>query len=251
MISLKTQARVGWSWLGCGWRLYKKAKYRFAVMGFIFSALTGGLFLLPVLGPLLLSFVAPLLLSGWFLTAHEVTTHKETPQPQKKASKKNLTGPLLDIFMGIITDRIAVTLMVAILSFAISIVIFIGSSLIAGNLTWAGSNIAGTMRLALAGLIGIVLHVMLFIIVMHSLPQTLLTSVTLNESVLQSLKIGVKYFIAMAILLCSLLTVSLVSLMAKLGVLAAAITLIIWGITILPVTLNACYCSYRTCHPGQ
>ena len=128
---------------------------------------------------------------------------------------------------------------------------FIVGHLIAGNATWAGANFVGTLRLALGGILGLTLHVLLFILIVHSLPQTLLTSVSLNESVLQSLKIGVKYFFAMAILLCSLLTVLLISLMAKLGVAAALITQAAWGVTILPITLNACYCSYRTCHAAQ
>src|SRR3972149_440226 len=69
MRAIRANARVGFTWIVCGWRMVRHDRDLWLGMGFIYLLLAYLLRLIPFMGDLVLVRLPPLLLAGALLTA--------------------------------------------------------------------------------------------------------------------------------------------------------------------------------------
>lgn len=234
------QWQMGWRWLGCGWRLYRRAPVQLAAFGMaagVVVVLASGL---PMLGALLLGLFAPLFLGSACLVLDDIVRRgKTTRGPRGRAALRAGARSLLRVFDR--ESRLIPIMLLAIYSLALV--------LLAQILMFSARLVVGTDVLgAVVGApLALGLLVALFASLAYALPLVVLRDEPVGTAVVRSVRAARHHLYALLMLFGLLaLPTAAGALSALYSPWAAYAVGIVAGALALPWALAALYCSFRT-----
>lgn len=243
------QWQIGMRWLGCGWRLYRRAPAQLAAFG-ITAALAAALASwVPIVGALLLAALAPLFLASACLVLDETARQgKISRGPRRIAAVRAGARSVLRVL-----DKEARLIPLMLFSiYSVTVVLFakILLWLTAYGVALDRARLAASIDLlgaVLGALLALGLLVMLFATLAYALPLAFLRDVPVGTAIVLSSRAAIRHVYAVLALL------GLLALPAVLGALgaihspwAAYAVGILSSPLALPWAAAALYCSFRT-----
>lgn len=237
---LQAQWQIGWRWLGCGWRLYRRAPTQLTAFGVTAGLVVVLVGALPMAGALLLGLCAPLLLGSACLVLDEIARRGKTRRgPRGRAALRAGARSLLRVFDS--ESRLIPLMLLAIYGLA---VVLLAQILLFGARLATGTEFLGSiigMPLALA------VFVALFASLAYALPLVVLRDEPVGTAVARSSRAARHHLYALLMLFGLLALPTLVGALSALYSLwaAYAVGVVVSALT-LPWAFAALYCSYRT-----
>lgn len=245
----QAQLQIGMRWLGCGWRLYRRAPARLAAFGVAAGLAAVLVSWVPIVGALLLGALAPMLLGSACLVMDETARQGKTSRaPRRGADLKAGARSLLRVFEK--EARLIPLMLFGIYSLAVVLLVKILLWLTAYGVALDRARLAASIDL-LGAVFGVLLAlgviVMLLASLIYALPLAFLRDEPVGTAVLLSLRTAIRHIYAVLVLL------GLLALPAILGVLGAihspwaayAVGIVVSPLA-LPWAAAALYCSFRT-----
>lgn len=251
MRDLKTQLRLPARWLKRGLRLFRRNPWLLLGLGTISAVLLGVLLLIPFLGGLLATAMAPMLLAGGYQAVHDTA---RLGQPIGGAPMTVAMGAPR-AFLGVLRNGqlILALVMASICALIAALLINIVVRVIAGP-SWANPLAAlevVPMLSVLAGMLaGFLLYSLLAMTLVLALPLVMFQDEPLVPAVLRSLRRCGRYAVAVLTLLA--LSLAPVYVHGALGMSSAVLgylAAILVGVVTLPLAVAAFYCSYQDLCP--
>ncbi|OGI39870.1 MAG: hypothetical protein A2140_07295 [Candidatus Muproteobacteria bacterium RBG_16_62_13] len=253
MRDLKTQLRLPARWLKRGLRLFRRNPLLLLGLGAISAVLLGVLLLIPFLGGLLATAVAPILLAGGYQAMHD-TVRLSQPmggEPMATAMAR-ASRAFLNVFRN---GQLTLALVMAsIYALIVALLINIVVRVIAGP-AWA-NPLAALDVLPLLGVIagmlaGFLLYSLLAMTLVFALPLVMFQDEPLVPAALRSLRRGGRYAVAILILLAlSLTPVYVRGVLGMSSAILGYLIALLVGVVTLPLAVAAFYCSYQDLCPA-
>lgn len=221
----------GLNWYTCGWQLFRRHPVIWIVIFLILVLLNLILALVPVVGQLALVLVGPVFLGGLY---HAAKTVDDDGRLDVKIlfqgfADKSKTSSLLTLGAMILVATIVLTLIAASL---------LGGSLMTGYVS--GSDVAAKISAGVGTILGLsvllLLEGLIIMVTVYAVPLIMLDGVPPIEAVKLS-------FSACFINIVSLLLFGVVYLVLAF---LAAIPFFLGYVVLMPLTLCAAYCSYKS-----
>ncbi len=238
----QAQFQIGMRWLGCGWRLYRRAPLQLAAFG-----LTAGLAVVlaswvPIIGALLVGALAPLFLGSACLVLDETARQGKTSRgPRRSAALKAGARSLLRVF-----DKEA--RLIPLMLFSIySLTVVLLAKILLWITVYRVVASTGLLGGVLGALLALGVIVMLLGSLVYALPLAFLRDEPVGTAVVLSSRVAIRHIYAV------LVPFGLLALPAALGALGAIYSLwaayavgILAGALAFPWAAAALYCSFRT-----
>lgn len=231
----QVQLGEGLNWYACGWRLFRRHPVNWVLVFVLMAFFSILLMVIPVVGQLALVLTAPVFLGGLYRAAKAVDDHGhfEIKTLFEGFTDSSKTSSLLLLGAMMLAATIVITLIAASL---------LGGSLMTGYGT--GINIAEKISAGVGTILGMLLLLLLqglvMMVIVYAVPLVMLDGLAPAAAV----KSG---FSACLTNLAPLLIFGVVYLLL---VYLAAIPFYLGYVILVPVTLCAAYCSYKSVfHP--
>jgi len=252
MRDLKTQLRLPSRWLKRGLRLFQRNPWPLLGLGLASAVLLGVLLLIPFLGGLLATAVAPVLLASGYLALHQ-SAQREQALPAELRGAAAVRAPLVVLELFRNGQLVLALVMASIYALIIALLINIVVRVIAGP-AWANPlaalDILPLLGVLAAMLAGFVLYSLLAMTLVFALPLVMFQDEPLVPAALRSLRRCLRYVVAILILLA--LSLAPVYVRALLGMTSAALgylAAVLVGAVTLPLAVAAFYSSYQDLCP--
>ncbi len=236
-------------WLGCGWRLYRRAPLHLAAFGTTAGLVAVIASLVPIVGPLLLGALAPLFLGSACLVLDETARQGKTSRgPRHSAALKAGARSLLRVFDK--EARLIPLMLFSIYSLTVVLIANILLWLTAYGVALDRARLAASIDLlgaVFGALLALGVIVLLLVSLVYALPLAFLRDEPVGTAVVRSFRAAIHHIYAVLVLL------ALLALPAVLGALGAihspwaayAIGILASALA-LPWAAAALYCSFRT-----
>ncbi len=221
----------GLNWYTCGWRLFRRYPVIWIVMFLILALFNLILVLIPVVGQLALVLVGPVFLGGLYHAAKTVDDdgRLDIKMMFKGFVDKPKTSSLLILGAMMLAVTIVLTLIAASL---------LGGSLMTGYVS--GSDIAAKFSAGASTILGVsvllLLEGLIITVMVYAVPLVMLDDVAPIEAVKSSFKaclVNIAPFLLFGVIYLVLAFL-------------AAIPFFLGYLILIPVTLCAAYCSYKS-----
>ncbi len=252
MRDIKTQLRLPARWLKYGMRLFRRNPGLLLGMGAICAVLLGVLLLIPFLGGLLATAVAPILLAGGYQALHDSA---RLSQPMGRETLATAMARAPHAFLAIFRNGqlILALVMSTIYALIVALVINIVVRVIAGP-AWANPlpvlDLVPLLGVIAGMLVGFLLYSLLAMTLVFALPLVMFQGEPLVPAALRSLRRSGRYIVAILILLA--LSLAPVYVRGALGMSSAVLgylaAMMVATVT-LPLAVAAFYCSYQDLCP--
>lgn len=249
MPRLIRNTRIGASWIACGWRLFLRNPWLLGGMGACASLLLMLLWTIPVMGAPLVALLAPTILASFYLAIDRVSQLSHgLPAILRVPALKQSPRELFRVFYD--ERRLLPMVVVSLYCVFLGLVVSIAVRSIAGadwNASWAGLSVRGGVSVSAAIALALVLYFLLAASLVYALPRTFLRGKPLFPEMLRSIRAGLHYLSALALVLGVLLLPIVVgALLLPVSVWIAYVMVFVTGALALPLTACGLYCSYRT-----
>ena len=238
----RAQLQIGMRWLGCGWRLYRRAPAQLAAFG-----LTAGLAVVlaswvPIIGALLVGALAPVFLGSACLVLDETARQGKTSRgPRRSAVLKAGARSLLRVFDKEV--RLIPLMLFGIYSLTVVLLAKILLWITVYRVTASTGLLGGVLGAFLA--LGVI--AMLLASLIYALPLAFLRNEPVGTAVVRGSRVAMRHIYAVLVLLGLL---ALPAALAALGAIhspwAAYAVGILTGALAFPWATAALYCSFRT-----
>ena len=250
MSRFKEQANVGFRWLTCGRRLFLRNPALLGGMGLCMALLITLLSLLPIIGGMLVAFVAPLLLASAYLTVDVVSKEKRPVVLHKKAFKHS-PRELVRVFRD--EKRVIPVVVAGLFSMVTALFARVLIQVIAGSAwtkEWTGLSPIASAELVAALLLAVAVFFVAAWALIYALPLTFLQRRPLFPAMRRSFKTSLRLVSSLLVILgFVLLPLLIAAFVAVFSIPAAYFTAFLLGAAVLPLTATSLYCSYRTIFP--
>lgn len=249
MPRLIRNTRIGASWIACGWRLFRRNPWLLGGMGACASLLLMLLWAIPFMGAPLVALLAPTLLASFYLAIDRVSQLSHAlPAILRVPAIKQSPRELFRVFYD--ERRIVPMVVVSLYSVFLGLVVSITVRLIAGadwNTSFTDLSARGWLSVSAAMALALALYFLLAASLVYALPRTFLRGKPLFPEMQRSIRAGVHYLSALAVVLGALLLPIVVGALTSLvSVWIAYVAAFVTGALALPLTACGLYCSYRT-----
>lgn len=245
----RAQLQIGMRWLGCGWRLYRRAPAHLAGFGLSAGLVAALASWVPIVGVLLLGALAPLFLGSACLVLDETARQgKISRGPRRIAALRAGARSLLRV--GDKEARLIPLMLFGIYSLTVVLVATILLWLTAYGVALDRARFAASIDLlgaVFGALLALGVIVMLLASLVYALPLAFLRDEPVGTAVVRSFRAAMRHIYAVLVLL------GLLALPAVLGALgaihspwAAYVVGILASPLALPWAAAAFYCSFRT-----
>lgn len=252
MSRLTGQANLGLRWLTCGRRIFVRNPWLLGGMGLWVVLLMAALTWVPFVGSMLVAFLAPLLLAGFYLALDAVTRQKMSrPVLLHKRAFKQSPRELFSVFRE---ERNVVPAIVAALYCTVGALLAnVLIQVIAGShwtKSWVSLSGVSLGWVIAATFLALVIYFMLSWPLIYGLPLAFLQRQPLFPAMRRSVKASVRNLFGLLVIFVVLLLPVIAGALASLISmwLAYVLALLIGAIT-LPMVAASLYCSYRTVFP--
>lgn len=254
MSRLLKQAQLGWRWIQCGWRLFRRSPGLLFGMGLYLAALIAGLALVSFVGMPLIGVLAPALLAG-FYGALDKIAHE-----QKRAGLGGGFALFKRSALALIAMLKDESRMIQLTLLGVGI---LGIVVVGGVVTW---TVAGTgwlsradlplstiLRLTAAAIVAFSFYAVIGAVLVYGLPLMIFHKEPLAPALARSVQASLRHPAALVILFALMLAPFLFGTLA--GAWSSrwvgfAMSMLI-GAAVLPVVIAGFYCSYRTVFPSS
>jgi len=249
MSRLTRHAALGRRWLACGWRLLRRNPWLLGGMGACAALLLVALSAIPLLGGPLIALTAPAFLASFMLAIDRVgKLNMPLPKVLRRAALRESPRALFTVFRH--ERRLLPITVVSLASMAVSLLTNMLVWLIAGSAwsrSWASLDARGMLAVAAAVLIALTVYFLLAAALVYALPRTFLRDKPLVPEIVRSLKAGLHYATALAVVLGIVPLIMLVAVaLSPLSLLVAYVVALVLYASALPLVACALYCSYRS-----
>ena len=242
------QIDIGLHWLNCGWRVFGRNPWLLGGMGISAVIVITLLTLIPVVGGAMIALLTPTFLASAYLAIDGIA-HQKMALPAALRVQALKRSPL-DLFSVMRReDRIMTILLVSVCTMGIALVINLVAQLAGGSswvARWSTLEILPMLGvLALAFLI-LILYAGLAMLLVYALALSVLKDEPLVPAFQGSIHVGLRYPVAVVLILGVLFAPFLFGMV--LSPLSLAVQYLIWilvGGVVLPVVTSTLYCSYR------
>lgn len=249
---VKRRLALGIRWLRCGWRLFLRNPWLLGGMGITAAVLIGALSLIPLLGGLLLAFIAPVLLASAYLAIDAVSKQgMALPAVLRLAAFKRSPKELVRIFYD--EEHLLPVAVAAVYSLAVALLISLVAQFVAGaawSARWTSLDpvaLFGVLTVALFTLLG---YAVLAASLIYALPLAFLQDEPLVPALRRSLRAVARTASAhLAVLVLLLVPYLLGALLAQVSPASAVLVRMLAAAAILPLVTCSLYCAYRTLFP--
>ncbi|MEK6770773.1 MAG: hypothetical protein AABY62_03925 [Pseudomonadota bacterium] len=255
MRDIKTQLRLPARWLKYGLRLFRRNPWLLLGLGTASAVLLGLLLLIPFLGGLLATAVAPVLLAGGYQALHD-TARLSQPVSGEPIGTAMARAPR--VFLSIFRNgQLTLALIMAsIYALIVALLINILVRIIAGP-AWA-NPLAALDILPLLGVLagmlaGFALYSLLAMTLVFALPLAMFQDEPLVPAALRSFRRCLRYVVAILIMLAlSLVPVYVNGIMGMASAVLGYLSAVLVGAVTLPLAVAAFYCGYQDlCPPAE
>lgn len=249
------QAQLGWRWVQCGWRLFRRSPGLLFAMGLYLAVLVGGLAMVSFVGLPLIGIVAPALLAGFYRTLDRIA------HQQKRVGSK---GPGFALFKqsaleltALFKDEnrlIQMTLLgVGILGIVVAGGVVTWTVAGTGWLTQTGFSLSTLLRLLIAAVVAFSFYAAIGGILVYGLPLMVFQQEPLAPALARSAQVSLRHPGAVVILFVLMLAPFLLGALtgAWFSRAAGLLVSVLAGAVTLPVAIAGLYCSYRTIFPSS
>lgn len=250
----KRHLGLGMRWLKCGWRLFLRNPWLLGGMGLVAAVLIGALSLIPLVGGLLITLIAPVLLASAYLAIDAVSRQgMALPASLRLAAIKRSPKELARVFHD--EERLMPTAVAAVYCLAVTLLVNILAQFVTGaawTSRWAGLDLGSLLGVLAMALLALLIYAALAASLIYALPLVFLQDEPLIPAIGRSLKASARYVFAFSAMAGLLLAPFLLSGIASYSsTWAAHLVWVVTGTVALPVVTAGLYCSYRTIFPAD
>lgn len=221
-------------------------------MGFCMALLITVLTAVPMVGGMLIAFLAPLLLASTYLTLDIVSKDKRPAVLHAKALKRS-PRELFCVFRE--EKRIIPIIVACLFSMVMAVLVRVLIQIIAGGAwvkEWTELGMASSVDVLAALLAAIFLYFVVAWSLVYALPLAFLQRRPLFPAMRRSFKTSFRLAFGLMVILGFLLLPLLVgAIISVFSMPAAYVAALVLSVIVLPVTAASLYCSYRTVFPMQ
>jgi hypothetical protein len=239
-------------WVQCGARLFARNPWLLGGMGLCAAVLISVFKLIPVVGSLLVAFVAPILLASAYLAIDGVAKLKMAlPARLRAVAIRQSPRELVRVFRD--EKRLVPAIVTAFFTVMVTLIVNIVIEYVAGA-AWSKplTSLGGVplVTVVVLALLALIVYAWVGAALVYALPLAFLRNEPLIPAIVRSLRVSRNNIGALMVILGLGLSPYL------LGALASYVsvwaTLLIWilaGAVVLPLVATSLYCSYRTVLP--
>ncbi len=225
-------AGAGWDWVVCGWRLFTKSPGPWLIMGLIYFVINIVLALVPMIGPIAFTIIAPVL-AGGFIFAADKLTRGETIDPGDMFQgfrDKERTGPLFILGLVMVAANILIFVVVLLL---------LGGGVLAGMFVEESGLAVNPLHVGIAGFFAMLIVLTIFAVVLmlvfYAAPRVMLTDTRPSAAMQSSIRACLRNWLPLLVM----------GLICLLPFIIAMIPFMLGLIVVIPVGFCILYCSYR------
>lgn len=245
----QAQFQIGMRWLGCGWRLYRRAPAHLAAFGTTAGLVAALASLVPIVGLLLLGGLAPLFLGSACLVLDETARQGKTSRgPRRIADLKAGARSLLRVFDK--EARLIPLMLFGIYSLAVVLLVRILLWLTAYGVALDRARFAASIDLlgaVFGAFLALGVIVLLLASLVYALPLAFLRDVPVGTAIVLSSRAAIRHLYAVLMLFGLL---ALPAVLGALGAIHSPWAAYAAGIAASPLAFPwaaaALYCSFRT-----
>ncbi len=248
------QFGIGLRWMKCGSRLFMRNPWLLGGMGVSMAALIGVLSLIPLLGDLIISLLAPILLASTYIATDKVSR-------QKMALPKTLRGPamkqspleLIAVFRH--ESHIMPMAVASIYCAAVVLLVNALAQSVLGDAWVSRPTSLGTLTqigVVVVALMVLLVYFVLAASLIYALPLAFLRDEALVPAIRRSFSTTMDHlFAVLAILALLLVPPILAGIVSQASAWMAFFVQFVVSSFIFPLVATSLYCSYRTIFPGD
>lgn len=238
---------LGFRWIRCGARLFRRNPWLMVGMGACATVSIAVLTRLPFIGPPIISLLVPALLASFMLTLDKMAQQKVAIAPAHRFGMlKQAPREMLQVFRD--ESRAVQVVMMSFYCMAAVVLTDIIVYFLFGSV-WGNRNtdMQTLPRLIAATVVLLALYAVIAASLIYTLPLSLFERMPLVPAMQRSLAVSRRHFVAL-LAPATLLLVPVLIVAAGSAVFgnAAYIMGIVAGVILLPVIAACFYCSYRT-----
>jgi len=224
---------AGWDWLVCGWRKFAAGFAVQILFAVIFIAIAIVLGLIPVIGGIVLALLSPVFVGGWYIALDRMDRGKQPAAGDLFVAFK-LPGKAAALAtLGLI--MILGELIIAAVALLIGGTAFLGMQAVGTELP----EVAAGPGALLATLVILALALALFMAMFYAIPLAALHDVKPVDALQQSFSASLR----------NILPLTLFGVIYIILAIVATIPLGLGWIILIPVSIAAGYCSFRSIFP--
>lgn len=249
MERIQRHAALGWRWIRCGWRLFQRNPWLLGGMGLCCALLFVALAHIPLAGGPFVALLAPSAVASFYIAIDGVSKQKmKLPSALRLAAIRQSPREFLNVTRE--ETRLMQVLVMGLYSLVAVVLTDIVVWLVAGTALaspLASLSVPALLAVLVATLLRFAIYLLLIASLAFTVPLALLQNQALVPAMVDGIRRGLHYGIALLVIVAVMLTPLLLGFLASflsawlgylLGIAAAA--------AVLPVSVASLYCSYRT-----
>jgi len=239
-----------WKWPSCGWRFFNKHPLLWLVTALCFMLVAMTIGMIPIIGEVLVMFIAPTVLASSLLWLASPDKQKRR---RKKSKSNNFLSRLENTLYGAmkVQENIVPLLILGAFLAVSTIIIQIIGHLIAGPMfpslaAVTDLSLALAARVVLAKFAVLSLYYFIGMWVLYAVPMIILDDIMLPTAVMKSFRgILVNSLGLFALYLATLTPLMIWSFLFSTASLIGFAGFLLIGTALLPVVINSVYCGYK------